>query len=152
MDERSQLLIKKFLRTFARRAEIFNLAAGMGWEKVPSQMAKYLANRDDDLRKSSHRSKRLFHLIQRFASPPRYLAAKSMRAARRRRYGLLHSPRIAETTMPAIKADLTASRLLPSHLSGAAIDRARRRALGGSFHIGCVKRTSSLRSHNTHTG
>ena len=25
MDERSQLLIKKFLRTFARRAEIFNL-------------------------------------------------------------------------------------------------------------------------------
>ena len=34
----------------------------------------------------------------------------------RRRCGLLHSPRIAETTMPAIKVDLT--RLLPSHLSG----------------------------------
>ena len=93
MDERSQLLIKKFLRTFARRAEIFNLAAGMGWEKVPSQMAKYLANRDDDLRKSSHRSKRLFHLIQRFASPPRYLAAKSMRASGRGgvAYSILHA-------------------------------------------------------------
>ena len=94
MDERSQLLIKKFLRTFARRAEIFNLAAGMGWEKVPSQMAKYLANRDDDLRKSSHRSKSLFHLIQRFASPPRYLAAKSMRAQSGRggvAYSILHA-------------------------------------------------------------
>lgn len=80
---RSRLLIKNFLRTFATRAR-FSISPGMG----ESAFINGKVSRDD-LRKSSHR---FFHSIQRFASPPRYLAAKRMRRrARGVAYSILHT-------------------------------------------------------------
>ena len=138
MDERSPLLIKKFLRTFARRAEIFNLAflppewderkCLHKWQSI-SRIATMIYAK---VRTAPRGSFTLFKDLHRRRDIWRQKVCERERPWR---CGLLHSPRIAETTMLAIKADLTASRLLPSHLSGTAIDRARRRALGGSFHI-----------------
>ena len=158
MDERSQLLIKKFLRTFARRAEIFNLAflpplppewdgrkCPHKWQSI-SRIATMIYAK---VRTAPRGSFTLFKDLHRRRDIWRQKVCERESGRGGVAYSILHA--LLKPQCRQLKRILLPpSRLLPSHLSGAAIDRARRRALGGSFHIRCVKRTSSLRSKSTH--